>query len=485
LYFTICKLFPFYLQELSQYTTFRGFVQLFNRDTPVHFLTIISLSVFILILSLYLIVKNKFYKLPAAGNRFSPTSGNLSLTFLNRIITLRWLNWLYLIFPPFSFFLFLIGMLFLVLGTTSYSVWLLLLIVLLLLWQKRSWLQADNNEIYKLMEKLRNSNLAKWFMLISQNNKIRDQINKILLKKIAKGNLTEHVEMKRAFKNSFGDLFLNTLIMSLAIIVSVLFYNDAGYLINIWLFVLLLLLVLYYRRELNAFDGENINIKYKKYYTPFLAISGGSAVLLFYLIIVLTTYNFEPLGSGRFSGRVVSFFDYNKMQEIGLRESEKQSQFFAELGKYTYPSAYNTYEPVHSGISSFLDPVVKNDLSVPFGFIYQFQEWWWLAVFLLLFTWLSLIYLVVYSIVSIDNGSNMVFPRFALVRLFSVSVIAGSGFYLLCSYYNILPFTGRLIYGMGQDSIAEVYETIFLFAILGFIAPVQHNIKKNDDAVTT
>ena len=51
-------------------------------------------------------------------------------------------------------------------------------------------------------------------------------------------------------------------------------------------------------------------------------------------------------------------------------------------------------------------------------------------------------------------------------------MLVGSGLWLIGSYYNIVPFTGRLIFGLGQDSIAEVFETIFLFAYMGLISNI-------------
>jgi hypothetical protein len=48
--------------------------------------------------------------------------------------------------------------------------------------------------------------------------------------------------------------------------------------------------------------------------------------------------------------------------------------------------------------------------------------------------------------------------------------LVSSGVWLVLSYYNVLPFTGRLVYGMGQDSVAEMLETIFLFGFMGLIS---------------
>jgi len=196
--------------------------------------------------------------------------------------------------------------------------------------------------------------------------------------------------------------------------------------------------------------------------------------------------NYDPFSSSRLTERSVAYFDFSTIQEFGYRLSEERAQFFAILTKYSYPSDYGCYELMHQGISSFIDPVIENDLSVPFGLIYQFgTKWWWLPIVFLIAIWGVLGFFVLRMSIkpkeetdyASDNNSQppIYFSTYGIIRIFCMSVVLSSGLWLIASYYGIVPFTGRLIYGLGQDSIGEVFEVVLLFAFMGLCGKAADN----------
>lgn len=255
-------------------------------------------------------------------------------------------------------------------------------------------------------------------------------------------------------------------------VIALFWKHDGGYFINIILFPFVLSLIIFwlYKYYSNADRGINEEI------TKWDRRISGLAILALTLLIFGASYfiskGYNPLESGRMGSRFTSFFDFNTVHEYGIRESEKQAQFFAELSKYSYPSQHNSFEPIHSGISSFIDPVVKNDLSVPFGLIYPFGVNWLIPIFALILIWSIIFYSVFRTTLTPTANSNKqrYFTQYAIIRIYCACMLVGSGLWLIASYYNIVPFTGRLIFGLGQDSIAEVFETIFLFSYMGLIS---------------
>ena len=241
--------------------------------------------------------------------------------------------------------------------------------------------------------------------------------------------------------------------------------SDSGYIINIYFFILLLPIILLYRSG-GTDNGFNYERKLKKPFVLGMIITILWLIAVSYSIFSGFSNSFDVNKQGRLESRAVSFFDFSKVHEAGVRKSEMQAQFFAEMAKYTYPAQTNSFEP------SFVDPVVKNDLSVPFGLIYPFGSgWWWPVLLYASMLFALLFYVFKASVIPLQNNQGIILSmsKFALIRLFCATVLVGSGIYLLASYYNIVPFTGRLIFGMGQDSIAEVFETMLLFSFMGLV----------------
>lgn len=269
---------------------------------------------------------------------------------------------------------------------------------------------------------------------------------------------------------------------AMAFLLAIGLKRDPGYYINLMAFPLIVSIILF--RFYKFYPDTHLQIdkgKTRKQERQGLIVLVSLAVALV-LISKLVSKNYDPLGAGRMKSRLTAFFDFTTMHEYGTRESEKHAQFFAGLAKYSYPCVYNSYEPILPGISSFSDPVVKNDLSVPFGLISPFGKNYWLVPLIgLLVIWLAVLYMVLRM--SVTPSSNLAgqryFTQYSLIRIYCACIIFSSGIWLLASYYNIVPFTGRLIFGLGQDSVGEVFETIILFGYMGLIGKTIHQHGKN------
>ena len=287
------------------------------------------------------------------------------------------------------------------------------------------------------------------------------------------------IGLKQPFKKRLTKFILLLIPLIIVGVIAWLKY-DSGYIINLLLFPVIMIVVLVWQYHLHGYQYQPAigNKERKK------NITLSSLVIILVVGIVFgyawfTAKNYNPFSSDRLTERSVAYFDFSTIQEFGYRLSEERAQFFAEQTKYAYPSRYDCYEPMHPGISSFIDPVIENDLSVPFGLIYQFgTKWWCLPIVFLIAIWAVLGFLVLRMSIKpkeethynvSDPQPPIYFSTYGIIRIFCMSLVLSSGLWLICSYYGIVPFTGRLIYGLGQDSIGEVFETLFLFVFMGLI----------------
>jgi hypothetical protein len=251
------------------------------------------------------------------------------------------------------------------------------------------------------------------------------------------------------------------------------FYQDFGYMVVSIAFLPLLVPILYKFKTLkdsSKWDKDKGTVRLTIAYIIFVSImiaAGG------YLLNKNNGY--DPSKSAisnteRIEQRAVVFFDFDKFASYGLRETEGKAQFFAVMSKYTLPHEHDNFIPIHRAISGFRDPIVRNDLSFPFGFIYPFKTYWLVPLFIITLLWLILAYQVLSKSFGTKNrDGNYFFTSFMYLRIFALSLLVSSGVYLICSYYGLVPFTGRLIYGLGQDSFAEVIETTLIFIIFGLM----------------
>lgn len=245
--------------------------------------------------------------------------------------------------------------------------------------------------------------------------------------------------------------------------------KDTGYIINL---ILILPFMAWLLKILPADERYELNIKKWNYRKVFAWLMIAGYFIL--IIIAIRAYAGWFGLSDRLGSRFTTFVDYGVVRQEGTRQSESVAEFFAVLSHYVWPSDnYNPFESYHPSIASKSDPVVVNDLSVPVALIYPFgPALWWLIPSGLLFLWVFLMLVVIRFNVNPMKDSDRYPPYLDYVRvlrILSMLMIVSNGIYLISSYYNLVPFTGRLIYGLGQDSVAEVLETILLFAVMGMV----------------
>lgn len=252
--------------------------------------------------------------------------------------------------------------------------------------------------------------------------------------------------------------------------------NDLGYMINFLGFALLIVFATlwFYSYNPDAHIGVT-KAKMMKERALSVVLMVGLLALVSWAGISIA-HKYDPLNTSRFGSRMTAFFDFGTIRDFGTRASEQQAQFFAEVAPLVVPGHANAYDPIHPGISGFTDPVVKNDLSAPFGLISFFGKYWYVAVAGLIFLWAALLLAVCTMALApfgLHRRDACSLTSYGLIRLYCVSVVVGSGLWLVASYYGLLPFTGRLIFGLGQDSMGEAFETVFLFAFMGLVAPIR------------
>ena len=286
------------------------------------------------------------------------------------------------------------------------------------------------------------------------------------------------------FKRSIGRRIVWFAIRSVMIfgppaVLLLLVKKDIGYLITLPLYLLIYWLIVsvlykYYGKEKTA-EGRKLRFN----------TIGGSALVI--VVIVGLVYLFARISAGyspgdseRFNARVTAMYNFESIREYGYNETEQIAQFFSVMGMYGIPEEHNTFEPIHKSVSSFTDPVVKNDLSVLYGLIYSSGKWWPVGVILLVLILFLLLYqgikMAIYP--GAQDDYEFYLTGYGELRLLSVCVVCGTAFWLLLSYYGLLPFTGRLMYGLGQDSLGEVIETTAWFSIMGLVGNLSFKKQK-------
>lgn len=191
-------------------------------------------------------------------------------------------------------------------------------------------------------------------------------------------------------------------------------------------------------------------------------------------IIVSSFVDPDEVSWSRFSRRMELFSSYNATRESGFRYSEADMEFmqimchYMQTRKMTKDPLSNDEHFLHKSISTGQSPVVLNDVSVQAAF---FGPLGWpahLIFFLLLTVLLGTVQLFCFAREYRDDGSNSF--KMTRHRLVAAFIWVGASTYLYISYLGLFPYTGRLIYGFGVDSVGEALEICVLFAFMGHIA---------------
>ena len=263
-------------------------------------------------------------------------------------------------------------------------------------------------------------------------------------------------------------IFNSILVFSVAI-----FKGDFGYIINTLPLILSVFWIIFITTKN---PNQNINLakeEHQKSMKSLLAVF--IVILIFFAGIGYMFAKFTTSSEGRSSARFTALYRFENMEGQGLKKTEGISQFFVVLGKYLLPTANVIEEQkFHSTISGNYDPIVINDLSFPVNTGLLWGRLSLLIYALLIITWIYLFRIVhlatflpseKYNL----NGRESYLHSFGIVKIICLFYLIGSGTWLLLSYFSILPFTGRLLFGFGQDSVAELLETIIIFTCFGLL----------------
>ncbi len=262
------------------------------------------------------------------------------------------------------------------------------------------------------------------------------------------------------------------------------FKGDFGFAINLSLVFLLVPVCLLFKEEGTHTPEQNktARLTILKSFSLYLILWLG---VVFIWIKIGADFTGKPDElRDRTKSRLTALYDFTKMQEFGMKGSESITQFFAVLSKYSAP--YNTESnsnSFHPAICGFSDPVIINDLSFPcagispWGKYYPFHILFLLGVLLpilVFITFKSSFYIRTDFDKTKDKHGRLINERnhltaFGIIRIICVSYLVGSILWLVLSYYGIVPFTGRLVFGLGQDSVAEVLETVILYFGMGIV----------------
>jgi hypothetical protein len=255
--------------------------------------------------------------------------------------------------------------------------------------------------------------------------------------------------------------------------------KDSGYVINILLPFAILFAITSFLNNLNYKTSLGPNFMFSHHSVAKLngdksIIVGIVTVILLILAIWFTkSLHYNP--NNRFESRMTAFFSFNEVEEDGTINAEEQAQFFAVLAKNVKGSDdFNNYS-FSRILSQPGTGVMHNDLSYP-GIVISKMNKLFAVVFS--FVYLFILVVLLLWVVKLTIAPNLFYTKghsalfepvltlSGMVRIIAVGMLVGNAVWLLASYYNFVPFTGRLMYGMGQDSVGEVLDTTILFSLL-------------------
>jgi hypothetical protein len=269
-------------------------------------------------------------------------------------------------------------------------------------------------------------------------------------------------------------VFISKYIASLLLLSGIcLWQGDQGYIINLLPLVLGLFWLL---SNVTASKNLNMNIVNEQTQKQNAKMNWITGIAFLLFILLAKTYaHYSVNMEGRTSARLTAVYDFNNMEDIGLRKTESISQWFVVMGKYVWPSANVINEnEFHSVVSGNTDPIVINDLSFPINISSLFGKGSLLFYCFLILLWVLLFKYVNKStftpLPDFNNNTNKYISlhHISILKTAGLFYIIFSGLWLILSYWSLMPFTGRLILGLGQDSAAEVLEFCTIFSVFGF-----------------
>ena len=271
--------------------------------------------------------------------------------------------------------------------------------------------------------------------------------------------------------------FKSTILWGIPVIciIPAILFSDNGYLITIFGILLALVFVsflsvplrkhaLHFYSKLSSFKKIGI--------TLLVAVLLLTGTKYFITNIMQTDEDIEVLTTS--DRRFSLFIDFEKYRAIGTRKTEGDTEFFANMAHYgknahkSKPVKYGLLDQevdINSNISLPGYPIATNDLNPLVGLIGPLGK---PVVIILFLVWGILLYMPLTKLINAPSRNAYHNINLSgIIRLFAACVLVGSSFYMLMALMGKLPFTGRLIYGLGVDSVAEPIETMVLFILMG------------------
>ena len=273
--------------------------------------------------------------------------------------------------------------------------------------------------------------------------------------------------------NHAGTLVLKMLCCFLVLMFAII--PDQGYMVA-WLGLFFAIYVFALMTSGERYNNIEAKSRLKR------AVSVCSLALVFVLGLLLGGARFvtsrivdpDEVSWGRLTRRMEMFSSYKATRESGYRYSEADMEFMQIMCHYmqryemTKDPLSNDEHFLHKSISTGQSPVVLNDVSVQAAF---FGPLGWpahLIFFLLLGVLFGTVQLFCFASEYCDQDVRSF--RITRHRLIAAFIWVGASAYLYISYLGLFPYTGRLIYGFGVDSVGEALEICVLFAFMSQIA---------------
>ncbi len=185
--------------------------------------------------------------------------------------------------------------------------------------------------------------------------------------------------------------------------------------------------------------------------------------------------NTENINYSRVSRRIQNYISPGDVKNAGYLYSESDMQWMevmlhyaekVEAGRGNDYDIYSEENNFHQLVSAGQSPVILNDFAIPGVYLGSMRGWGWIG---LLFGVLALgFYVYFFSIGDAwrQNPQEFTINRQLIGQLLACNLWIGVTLFLFASYYDIVPFTGRLIPGFGVDAVGEAFEIIVLFAYM-------------------
>lgn len=196
------------------------------------------------------------------------------------------------------------------------------------------------------------------------------------------------------------------------------------------------------------------------------------AIVSFVLVVVAMIFFFwvypkkiDPnvVTNDRMEKRFSEFAMADRYAATGYRYAQGDEEFMMVLSHSMLNSSWSdplsaNHHPLHPLVSRGQTPVVLNDVSAPAAFFGSYGGIWLLIIFL--------IFIACFASGVHRSSENSWMDQHSVHRLLASCMWFSATLLLIASYFRIVPYTGRLIPGLGVDALGEALECSALLAFM-------------------